>query len=149
MNRHSKAATALALGMGLGLLGAAACAQPQGVDMGRSEFQNSCASCHGAGGKGDGPVAPALSKKPSDLTTLAKRNGGALPVQLVWEMIDGRAQVPLGSFAHGSREMPVWGDDYRAAARLSGDSAVANNPEWFVRGRIVALIDYLQRVHVK
>jgi hypothetical protein len=68
------------------------------------------------------------SKKPSDLTTLAQRNGGALPVQPVWEMIDGRTPVPLGSFAHGSRDMPVWGDTYRAAARLSGDPTVANNP---------------------
>ncbi len=89
------------------------------------------------------------SKKPSDLTTLAQRNGGALLVQPVWEMIDGRPQVPLGSFAHGSRDMPVWGDTYRAAARLSGDPTVANNPEWFVRGRIVALINHLQRIQVK
>ena len=81
--------------------------------------------------------------------TRARRNGGAVPVQLVWEMIDGRSQVPLGSFAHGSRDMPVWGDDYRAQARLSGDPSIANNPEWYVRGRIVALIDYRQRLQAK
>jgi mono/diheme cytochrome c family protein len=109
------------------------------TDMGRAEYMSACASCHGAGAKGDGPVAQALTK----------RNGGALPVQLVWEMIDGRAQVPLGSFAHGSREMPVWGDEYRATARLSGNPAIASQPEWYVRGRIVALIDYLQRIQTK
>lgn len=147
MNQAIVRATTFALS--LGLLGTGALAQAQGADFGRSEYQSNCASCHGAGGKGDGPVAPALSKKPSDLTTLAKRNGGALPVQLVWDMIDGRSQVPLGVSAHGSRDMPVWGDDYRAIARLSGDPAVANNPEWFVRGRIVALIDYLQRIQAK
>jgi len=137
----------------VGLLAAGATgvtwADPQAADMGRAEYMSACASCHGASGKGDGPVGPALVKKPTDLTTLAKRNGGALPVQLVWEMIDGRAQVPLGSFAHGSRDMPVWGDEYRSSARLSPNPAVANNPEWYVRGRIVALIDYLQRIQVK
>jgi mono/diheme cytochrome c family protein len=124
-------------------------ADAQAIDMGRAEYMSACASCHGAGGKGDGPVSPALVKKASDLTTLARRNGGALPVQLVWEMIDGRSQVPLGSFAHGSREMPVWGDDYRATALLSPNPAIATQPEWYVRGRIVALIDYLQRIQVK
>lgn len=124
-------------------------ADPTAVDMGRAEYMSACASCHGAGGKGDGPVAVAMVKKPTDLTTLARRNGGALPVQLVWEMIDGRTQVPLGSFAHGSRDMPVWGDEYRSSARLSPTPAIANNPEWYVRGRIVALIDYLQRLQVK
>lgn len=124
-------------------------ADPQAADMGRAEYMSACASCHGVGGKGDGPVAAALVKKPSDLTTLARRNGGALPVQLVWEMIDGRSQVPLGSFAHGSRDMPVWGDEYRASARLSPNPAVASQPEWYVRGRIVALIDYLQRIQGK
>jgi mono/diheme cytochrome c family protein len=147
MNRRLSKASAFALS--LSLCGVSALAQAQGSDFGRSEYQSNCASCHGPAGKGDGPVALALSKKPSDLTTLAKRSGGALPVQLVWDMIDGRSQVPLGVAAHGSRDMPVWGDDYRALARLSGDPAVASNPEWYVRGRIVALIDYLQRIQAK
>jgi mono/diheme cytochrome c family protein len=138
---------------GLGLLTVCACgpawADAQALDMGRSEYMSACASCHGAGAKGDGPIAAAMIKKPSDLTTLARRNGGVLPVQLVWEMIDGRSTVPLGSFAHGSRDMPVWGSEYRAAAQLNPDPAIAGRPEWYVRGRIVALIDYLQRAQVK
>ena len=113
-----------------------------GVDLGREEYLSSCASCHGAGGRGDGPLRAFLTKAPSDLTTLAKRSGGALPTQLVWEMIDGRGSTEIGS--HGSREMPVWGSAYRARA-LSQPEA-ASQPEWYVRGRIVALIDYLQRL---
>ncbi len=117
------------------------------TDMGRSEYMSACATCHGVGGKGDGPAAQALTKKPSDLTTLARRSGGALPVQLVWEMIDGRASTDI--WAHGSREMPVWGYEYRASALLQPEARISGQPEWYVRGRIVALIDYLQRIQVK
>ena len=135
-----------------GTLLAAASLLPAWADMlasdpGRSEYMSNCASCHGFDAKGGGPVAQALTKKPSDLTTLARRSGGALPVQLIWEMVDGRASTDI--WAHGSRDMPVWGQEYRAAAQLNPDPAVAARPEWFVRGRIVALIDYLQRIQVK
>jgi len=131
-------ATALACALG------AASVQAQ-EDLGRAEYMANCASCHGASGKGDGPLRAYLTKAPSDLTTLAKRSGGALPTQLVWEMIDGRSATEVGP--HGSREMPVWGAAYRAQA-LAG-STTAGQPEWYVRGRIVALIDYLQRIQAK
>ncbi len=116
-----------------------------GADLGQQEYLSNCASCHGAGGKGDGPLKAWLTKAPSDLTTLGKRNGGALPVQLVWEMLDGRSATDSGP--HGSREMPVWGTTYRAQA-LS-NPATAGAPEWYVRGRIVALIDYLERIQAR
>lgn len=35
---------------------------------GREIFQNSCMQCHGAGARGDGPLAAALNPKPLDLT---------------------------------------------------------------------------------
>lgn len=114
------------------------------VDIGKVEFETSCASCHGVGGKGDGAVQPFLVKAPPDLTTLAKRNGGALPVELVWEMIDGRATT---AGVHGTREMPVWGSSFRVRALSQPETAA--NPEWYVRGRIVALIDYLNRLQQK
>ena len=56
-------------------------------------------------------------------------------------MIDGRAAVA----AHGSREMPVWGDRYRAAE--SGD-----NPkmvEQRARAQIDALVKYLETLQEK
>jgi mono/diheme cytochrome c family protein len=68
-------------------------------------FATYCASCHGALGLGDGPVARSLSPRPADLTTLARRNGGKFDPQAVMATIDGRNAVA----AHGPREMPVWG----------------------------------------
>lgn len=32
-----------------------------------------CAACHGKEGRGDGPLASSLSRKPPDLTTLVSR----------------------------------------------------------------------------
>lgn len=40
------------------------------------EYQNSCASCHGPKGEGDGPMALFLTVKPTDLSKLAERNQG-------------------------------------------------------------------------
>jgi mono/diheme cytochrome c family protein len=128
------------------LFAGAALAQP-GFDLGKYEYDSKCASCHGTNGQGFGPVRPFLSKHPSDLTTLARRNGGAFPSQLVWLTVDGRTEVG----AHGTREMPVWGSEYRQEAlRAAGPEGMAlAQPEWYVRGRIVALLDYLARLQAK
>ena len=75
-------------------------------------FQRFCASCHGASGNGDGPVAPSLKVLIPDLTALARRTGGHFPDQRVREIIDGRAVLP----AHGVRSMPVWGYEFEAQA---------------------------------
>jgi mono/diheme cytochrome c family protein len=66
-----------------------------------------CAVCHGINGKGNGPAAEALKVPPSDLTTLAIRNGSKYPADHVSYVIQGELHVP----AHGSREMPVWGGE--------------------------------------
>jgi mono/diheme cytochrome c family protein len=41
------------------------------LSKGRAAYATYCASCHGQGGKGDGPAAAALSPKPRDLTDRA------------------------------------------------------------------------------
>ena len=38
------------------------------VEEGKTQYQNICASCHGATGKGDGVAAAALDPKPRDLS---------------------------------------------------------------------------------
>jgi mono/diheme cytochrome c family protein len=81
----------------------------KGVDI----YRAYCASCHGAQGKGDGPVAPALTTKIPDLTTIAQRNGGVFPTNRVRKIIAGEEQI-LG---HGSREMPVWGPIFHQVER--------------------------------
>lgn len=68
-------------------------------------YRAHCASCHGLQGKGDGPVAGALTTKMPDLSTISQRSGGVFPVARVRKIISGD-EVVLG---HGTREMPIWG----------------------------------------
>lgn len=75
------------------------------VPPGKQLYKNHCAACHGSEGKGDGPVASSLTKRPSDLTTLAMRNGGTFPTGYVANVL--RFGSPPA--AHGTSEMPVWG----------------------------------------
>jgi mono/diheme cytochrome c family protein len=78
---------------------------------GRDSFEFYCAPCHGREGRGDGPVAPALTRRPADLTRLAVRNGGAFPRADVAGFVTGTGR-PLA--AHGTSEMPVWGPTFRS-----------------------------------
>ena len=56
-------------GVAGGLVLFAACSRPTpSVSEGRLLYQaNGCASCHGASGRGDGPIAVRLGSKPADL----------------------------------------------------------------------------------
>lgn len=110
-------------------------------DIGKIEYVQSCATCHGLDGKGKGSFAQALKLTVPDLTTLAKRNGGVFPMTRVYNMIDGREEFK----AHGTREMPIWGKLYSASAAPKYDD-YAYNPEAAARGRILSLIDYLYRL---
>jgi len=114
------------------------------IDVGKREYVQSCATCHGLDGKGKGSFAQALELSVNDLTTLSKRNGGVFPVSRVYEVIDGREEVK----AHGTREMPIWGKHYAVGASPRYDD-YAYNPEAAVRGRILALIDYLYRLQAR
>lgn len=116
-------------------------------DIGKREYLNRCAVCHGQSGKGDGGAIDILKAAPSDLTTLSKKNGGVFPVDRVSAVIDGRQLVK----GHGSRDMPIWGKEY------SGETAKADEHfggmpytmEMYVRARVLALIDYLNRIQSK
>jgi len=115
-------------------------AQAGKSDLGKREFDANCASCHGVNGKGHGQMVEWLQRAPTDLTTLTKRNGGVFPVSRMYETIEG-ANVP----SHGTREMPVWGTDYRIkAAEYYGE--VPFDTEAHVRSRILALIEYISRL---
>ena len=112
-------------------------AQPISVDVGKIDYERKCATCHGLTGKGDGPTASYLTRKTSDLTVLAKNNSGILPVAAMYEIITGEKQVP----GHGTREMPVWGEFFVELPYVY--------PETYMRGRILALIEYINRLQVK
>lgn len=77
---------------------------------GSGMFREYCAACHGTGGKGDGPAATALTKRPADLTQLARKNNGKFPTVQVMNFITGGDVVA----AHGTRDMPVWGTLFRS-----------------------------------
>ena len=118
--------------------------QKPNVDVGKVEYESRCASCHGVQGKGDGPAASYFTKKPSDLSTLAKNNGGILPVANMYDVIMGAK----GASVHGTRAMPVWGTFYRVeAAEYYVD--VPYDEEAYVRARVLALIEYVNRIQTK
>jgi len=118
--------------------------QAQAVDIGKSEYTNNCAVCHGVSGKGNGPMAVILTIPPTDLTTIAKRNGGVFPFARVYQVIDGSIDATQMVKAHGTREMPIWGKEFSDKAwkdmLFYGSQADA---ESIVQGRIVALIGYI------
>lgn len=130
--------------------GFAAAAQAEDLEIGKSEFQSSCASCHGADAKGRGPISDQLKTPPPDLTALAKNNNGVFPSDAVYEIIFGSKTVP----AHGPREMPIWGERFNPIVSLPHSvdpsywtmAGPEQNPEVVVRKRILAVIDYLSRV---
>jgi mono/diheme cytochrome c family protein len=106
-------------------------------DIGITEYELSCMSCHGVDGRGDGPDAQYLDTKPADLTQIKKANGGFFPADRVAMIIDGRAVVAM----HGAREMPVWGERYR---RPIPDVDGAWDTERDARSRIEALVDCVE-----
>jgi mono/diheme cytochrome c family protein len=107
------------------------------VNTGQHIYAVKCAVCHGEDGRGNGPYTPMLYDKPTDLTALAKRSGGAFPSAEIYETISGAELLP----AHGTRDMPIWGQEISGEA-LDGGFEVAP----FVRARILALIAYLESI---
>jgi mono/diheme cytochrome c family protein len=136
---------AIVVGAGLALV--PAMVQAQVNDIGKREYTNSCAICHGASGKGDGPLAAQLKTPVANLTKLEANNNGILPVEKIYAVIDGRQDVAV----HGSREMPLWGNVFRTdvAAGLCFGLASPKELEDLVKGRIFALIGYIHTLQVK
>jgi mono/diheme cytochrome c family protein len=134
-------------------VGLACASHAQAIDIGKLEFQSSCASCHGVDGRGKGPVSEQLKVPPSDLTVLARHNNGVFPTNAVYETIFGSKAVP----AHGTREMPIWGERFNPVVNLPHYvdpsywkmAGPEYNPEVVVRTRILTVIDYLSRIQQK
>ncbi|MCB2111596.1 MAG: c-type cytochrome [Defluviimonas sp.] len=76
-------------GVGAALAGALVACAPQSATTGRALYDQYCQSCHGTGGKGDGPGGVGLPHAPADLTQIAARNGGTFPMVKVMSVIDG------------------------------------------------------------
>lgn len=117
--------------------GAAAAPQPpSGAEAGKIIFNTICVSCHGKDARGGGPVAESLKTKPADLRLVARRRNGSFPQDEIGQFIDGR-KAPL---AHGTREMPVWGD------RLATAAPDPQEREQRREQAIAALIAYLKTI---
>ena len=106
------------------------------AEIGAPLFARYCSSCHGLGGRGDGPTAKTMSTRPADLTGIAKRRNGQFPTAEIAKFIDGRFEYP----AHGSREMPVWG------TRFGSDVPESDVSESIARGNIASLVEYLKSI---
>ena len=99
-----------------------------GAESGAALFRTYCASCHGADGRGAGPMADRVRRVPPSLTSFAVRNGGVFPAERVRRIIDGRDVR-----AHGSFEMPVWGNAFRRTREGLSEQAAAARIEAIVR----------------
>ena len=138
MNSRDALPSAVAIAVLCGTMATAEPREPDPVlaEIGAPIFQRYCASCHGPGGRGDGPSAPALRTPPADLTEIAKRRAGQFPAGEIARFIDGRFELP----AHGSREMPIWGE------RFGADAPDPGVGESIARGNIAALVEFLKSI---
>ena len=127
-----------------GVIGISGNSYAQKADFGKREYDSKCAVCHGVKGKGDGPYAEIVDFRIADLTTLSTRNNGVYPFQRIYEIIDGSEELK----AHGTRYMPIWGREYIVRAG-EANFDVPYDPEMYVRTRILALTEYVQRLQVK
>lgn len=110
------------------------------IELGRRDYMNYCAACHGVDAKGDGTLGEFLTLAVPDLTKLSKLNAGKFPEERVVGVIDGRSDVKV----HGMRDMPVWGDWFNREAASSDTGKAAR--EMIVNDRIASLVNYLESI---
>jgi mono/diheme cytochrome c family protein len=111
---------------------------------GEEMFDAYCAACHGKDGKGNGPAAADLKTPPPDLTTLAERRGGKYPSAYVSQVLHNGVTEAR---AHGSADMPVWGDLFSSIAYGGGGRAGSGGPE--ITKRVYNLNKYVESLQGK
>jgi len=104
------------------------------LDIGREEFQESCAACHGADASGRGELANKLMKRPKDLTMIAEENGGTFPFWRVFDIIAGDTTVE----GHDMSQMPLF------SQRMRGQESAGIFPPAPLR--VLALTHYLENI---
>ncbi|MGD9843738.1 MAG: cytochrome c [Steroidobacteraceae bacterium] len=103
---------------------------------GEQLFQRFCAACHGSQAKGDGSVASSLTVQVPNLRQLTQRNRGEFPAEKIMKIIDGRTILN----PHGSRLMPVWGDEFLRSE--AGDPVAERETAAMIR----KMVDYLRSI---
>ncbi len=134
----------IAAGLGLllapGLTRAADMTSEQlAVHLGQQDYVKYCGSCHGPAGAGDGVASSLFKTKPTNLTLLAKENGGRFPVNEVLSIVAGDTPVA----AHGSRETPVWSEV------IGRPEQTGMETQQVVNGQILTIIRYLETIQAK
>lgn len=128
------AATTLALPLALAFGPAGA----QDATLGQDTFNQYCATCHGADGKGGGPLSELMTLAAPDLTQLSARNDGVFPMLKVIHVIDGRTGVR----AHGG-DMPVYGMIFSHDVEVTSGAYAGVLAS---RGRILSVAYYLESI---
>lgn len=118
-----------------------ACQQPNEMPVaqdGRALFMENCAVCHGENGKGDGEMARAMAKAPTDLTLITLRNKDSFPRARIMSVIDGYARS-----ASNKPGMPEFGGllEGDLIPFDSGDGIQTPTPR-----KLVALLEYLESI---
>ena len=75
------------------------------IALGQKLYTANCFTCHGENGKGDGPGAAALEKKPADLGACIKQNNES-DGSLFWKISEGRS--PMVSWKGALSETQRW-----------------------------------------
>jgi mono/diheme cytochrome c family protein len=75
------------------------------IALGQKLYLANCFTCHGAEGKGDGPGAAALEKKPANLSQRIKSTGES-DGELFWKISEGRA--PMVTWKASLSETQRW-----------------------------------------
>jgi Cytochrome c len=163
----------IAVAVGITMVALNASVRSQDLDFGKTEFLSKCAECHGADGKGAGPLSATIKPKPANLTILAKRNNDVFAADAVYKRIDGRDTKT----SHGSSEMPIWGCRHLSppafsptvvhrwffsthhaglkkvkkptADPLESFEDLSCDPETVIQERIQAIVEYLRQIQEK
>lgn len=118
-----------------GFLAIGSWASAEDMDVGKTTYEQYCATCHGVDATGGGPLTEIMTTSVPDLTMMAAGNDGQFPMLDVIHVIDGRT----GLRAHGG-PMPVYGalfDDESQSGTEYGDVL-------YTRGKVLSIAYYLE-----
>lgn len=78
----------------------------EATQKGKILFESQCIMCHGSKGKGDGPVAASLMRRPTDLTSemTQSHTDGAL----YWKIMEGNSPMPSFRETHKTDHDQCW-----------------------------------------
>jgi mono/diheme cytochrome c family protein len=82
------------------------------AERGMQHYRIFCANCHGAQADGNGPTAKLLKIAPTDLTVIAKMNGGQFDAEKVFRALDRRHLVGADA------RMPVFSENLEIRTAL-------------------------------